>query len=62
MTVTTRGSTTRTGNESGEEANGEVQNVQMRNHWITAVFAVLIWLVIVIMNVANLVLVGLGVN
>jgi metal iron transporter len=34
----------------------------MRNSWITAGFAVAIWSVIVIMNVANLVLVGLGVN
>jgi metal iron transporter len=32
----------------------------MRNHWITATFAVLIWLVIAIMNVALLVTVGLG--
>ncbi|CUS14362.1 unnamed protein product, partial [Tuber aestivum] len=35
-------------------------SVKMRNHWITAVFAVLIWLVIAVMNVALLVLVGLG--
>jgi metal iron transporter len=62
MTVTTRSSTTPTGDKSGDEAAVEVQKVEMRNHWITMVFAVLIWLVIVIMNVANLVLVGLGVN
>ncbi|KAF2471818.1 natural resistance-associated macrophage protein [Lindgomyces ingoldianus] len=37
------------------------ESVQMRNHWITAVFAVLIWGVIVVMNVALLVLVGMGV-
>ncbi|EMC98358.1 hypothetical protein BAUCODRAFT_422789 [Baudoinia panamericana UAMH 10762] len=36
--------------------------VQMRNHWVTAIFAVLIWGVIVIMNVALLVLLGLGVQ
>ena len=35
-------------------------SVKMRNHWITAVFAVLIWLVIAVMNVALLVVVGLG--
>lgn len=35
-------------------------SVKMRNHWITAIFAVLIWLVIAVMNVALLVLVGLG--
>lgn len=36
-------------------------HVQMRNHWITTSFAVVIWGVIVFMNVALLVLVGLGV-
>lgn len=36
------------------------QEVKMRNHWVTTVFAVLIWLVIVVMNVALLVTVGLG--
>ncbi len=35
------------------------QGVKMRNHWVTATFAVLIWLVIAIMNVALLVIVGL---
>lgn len=44
-----------TADEAGEEC------VQMRNHWITACFALLIWGVIVVMNVALLVLVGLGV-
>ena len=39
---------------------GAAGPIQMRNHWITTVLAVLIWLVIVIMNVALLVLVGLG--
>jgi metal iron transporter len=62
MTVTTTRAATPTGDESGEETAVEVQKVEMRNHWITMIFAVLIWLVIVIMNVANLVLVGLGVN
>ncbi|ORY14639.1 natural resistance-associated macrophage protein-domain-containing protein [Clohesyomyces aquaticus] len=56
----------------GEEGGGEAEGmgnggedgeewVQMRNHWVTAVFAVLIWGVIVVMNVALLVLVGMGV-
>lgn len=35
-------------------------DVKMQNHWITAFFAVLVWLVIVVMNVALLALVGLG--
>lgn len=35
-------------------------SVQMRNHWVTTVLAVLVWLVITVMNIANLVLLGLG--
>ncbi|KAI9825466.1 MAG: hypothetical protein M1832_001196 [Thelocarpon impressellum] len=41
-------------------SDGEGQAVQMRNNWFTAILAVLIWLVIVVMNVALLVLLGLG--
>ena len=37
-----------------------VEIVKMRNHWLVSVFAVLVWLVIAVMNVALLVLVGLG--
>ena len=45
-----------------QEAESEESGfVQMRNGWVTTVFAVLIWGVIVVMNVALLVLVGLGV-
>ena len=33
---------------------------KMRNHWLVSIIAVLIWLVITIMNVALLVLLGLG--
>lgn len=36
------------------------RHVQMKNGWVTAVFALLIWGVIVVMNVALLVLVGRG--
>ncbi|KAK5136089.1 hypothetical protein LTR08_004139 [Meristemomyces frigidus] len=36
--------------------------VKMANSWVTIGFAVAIWLVIVVMNVASLVLVGLGVG
>ncbi|MCJ1427432.1 hypothetical protein MMC29_005335 [Sticta canariensis] len=46
-----------TGNEDEDQ---EVETVKMRNHWIISIFAVLIWLVIAVMNVALLVLVGLG--
>jgi len=36
------------------------ESIKMKNHWVISVFAVLIWLVIVVMNVSLLVLVGLG--
>ncbi|EPE33726.1 hypothetical protein GLAREA_06739 [Glarea lozoyensis ATCC 20868] len=38
----------------------EVETKKMRNHWITAILGVLIWLIITVMNIANLVLLGLG--
>ncbi|KAK3117265.1 NRAMP-like transporter smf-3 [Teratosphaeriaceae sp. CCFEE 6253] len=46
--------------EQGAGSGGSV--VQMRNHWVTATVAVLVWSVVVIMNVALLVLLGLGVE
>ncbi|KAF2258155.1 natural resistance-associated macrophage protein [Lojkania enalia] len=48
----------RDGNREAEDDGGFVQ---MRNHWITGTFALLIWGVIVVMNVALLVLAGMGV-
>jgi len=42
----------------GGESPGEVVN--MRNGWVVTALAILVWLVLVIMNVALLVLVGLG--
>jgi metal iron transporter len=39
----------------------EAGYVQMRNHWITTGFAVVVWGVIVVMNVAALVFAGMGV-
>lgn len=36
------------------------QGVKMRNHWFTMALAVLIWMIITVMNIANLVLLGLG--
>lgn len=47
-----------TSSDAGEAGVG----VKMRNHWIVTTLAVLIWGLIVIMNVANIVLTGLGVN
>lgn len=46
--------------DGSQEPRREVVN--MRNHWLVAVVAGLIWLIIVVMNVANIVLTGLGVN
>ena len=43
-----------------DELEQEVERVKMRNHWLVSILAILVWLVIVIMNVALLVLVGLG--
>ncbi len=40
--------------------DGHHGTVGMKNNWITAVLAVIIWGIIVVMNVALLVLVGLG--
>ena len=41
-----------------ENAGGRF--VVMRNHWLTIVFAVVIWLVVVVMNVALIVLAAIG--
>jgi metal iron transporter len=43
-----------------EPRTREGEGVKMRNHWITAALAGLIWIVITVMNIANLVLLGLG--
>ncbi|KAK9360202.1 natural resistance-associated macrophage protein-domain-containing protein [Lipomyces starkeyi] len=46
--------------ETGTPADGTAEGVKMRNHWAVAVLGILIWLVIAVMNVALLVLVGMG--
>lgn len=51
--------TVRSGGDVGA-AEAESTGVNMRNGWIVTIFAVLIWLVLVVMNVSLLVLVGLG--
>jgi metal iron transporter len=58
-------SSTDTAADAGNEAlagsaPSEGRIVVMRNHWITSCLALVIWGVIVVMNVALLVLVGLG--
>ena len=47
-------------NAEYEDDDDGVERVKMRNHWAVSVFAIAVWLVLVIMNVALLVLVGLG--
>lgn len=39
-----------------QEAQNENSIIEMGNHWVTTVFAILIWIIIAVMNVANLVL------
>jgi len=49
--------------EDGRRIDGEGgEAVNMRNGWFTTILAVSIWLVLVVMNVALLVLVGLGIE
>lgn len=49
------------GRSHGDEDLQLVQDpVYMKNHWLVSIFATLVWLVIVVMNVALLVLVGKG--
>lgn len=52
-----------TSDASGRRASVDgagVSVVKMRNHWVVAGFAGVVWLLMVIMNVANIVLTGLG--
>lgn len=58
--VTTTTTWTQPGVDIAQETRREV--VKMRNHWFVSAIAILIWLIIVVMNVANIVLTGLGVN
>ena len=44
----------------GEEASDGVPELKMRNHKALSIFSMVIWLVITVMNVALLVLLGLG--
>lgn len=48
------------GPQDEDELQPVPDRVQMKNHWAVSILAVLVWLVIVIMNVALLVLVGMG--
>ncbi|KAL1965037.1 hypothetical protein VTN77DRAFT_6097 [Rasamsonia byssochlamydoides] len=46
--------------EVGEEEGPQPETVKMRNSWPVSVLAVLVWIAITVLNVALLVLVGLG--
>ncbi|KAJ5595267.1 uncharacterized protein N7459_001475 [Penicillium hispanicum] len=46
--------------EQSTDGEVEVEQVSMRNNIVTSVIAVLVWLLIAVMNVALLVLIGLG--
>lgn len=59
MTVRSPGAEGRDDEEMGDRRQIE-RGAKMRNHWITAAFAVVIWTIIAAMNVANLVLLGKG--
>lgn len=48
------------GVDASEPSRRAEEGVKMRNHWVTTALAVLIWIIITVMNVANLVLLGLG--
>ncbi|KAJ3526934.1 hypothetical protein NM208_g10951 [Fusarium decemcellulare] len=44
----------------GNLGQNDAGSVKMANSWYTSIFAVLLWLTITVLNVANLVLLGLG--
>lgn len=48
------------GRSGDDDEMEEVETVKMRNHWLVSAFAVAIWLLIAVMNLALLVLIGLG--
>lgn len=50
------------GGDDGRNGNEEARTVSMKNHWVTVGFVVVVWGIIVVMNVALLVLLGLGVG
>ncbi|KAJ5393758.1 uncharacterized protein N7487_011399 [Penicillium crustosum] len=60
FTCLNRYMTVRTEEPSERQGEVDVVTVQMRNNLLTSVVTVLVWVVIVVMNVALLVLVGMG--
>lgn len=62
MTVVTSASNIRMGDLDVDDREGTHSVVKMRNSWVVSGFGAAIWLLIVVMNVANIVLTGLGKN
>lgn len=60
FTCLNRYMTVRTEEASEQEGEVDVVTVPMRNNLLTSVVAVVVWIIIVVMNVALLVLVGMG--
>ncbi|KAJ6007025.1 hypothetical protein N7522_005376 [Penicillium canescens] len=60
FTCLNRYMTVKTEEASEQEDEVEVAEVPMRNNLVTSVIAVIVWVIIVVMNVALLVLVGMG--
>lgn len=52
--------TVKTNNVNDNDENPQVEEVKMRNNIFVSIIAVLVWLIIAVMNVALLVLIGLG--
>lgn len=48
------------GNVDDQVPPREMGSVSMANPWYVAAFAILLWLTVSVLNVANLVLLGLG--
>jgi metal iron transporter len=60
FTCLNRYMTVKTDEPSEQEDEVEVTEVPMRNNLVTSVISVIVWVIIVVMNVALLVLVGMG--
>jgi metal iron transporter len=60
MTVRPHGNADRDDEVVAPDADNQPEGVRMRNHWITVAVGVFIWLLIAVLNVANLVLLGKG--
>jgi len=58
--VVAPGGISNAGSRNGETEDGGCRTVVMRNHWVWTALALVIWLLITTMNVALIVLLGMG--